>query len=151
MFGSRASAIVDLTFLVTLLAPLITLFSMRAARARKHDLHRRVQVGLLAVCFLAVLALELEIRLAGGSGSFLAQSEAGRAFLARAFLAAHITGAVVTYLVWAFLAIASWKRYRGTLPGSFSRKHRRIGKWIFFGLCFTATTAVGMYSIAFVA
>ena len=69
---------------------------------------------------------------------------------ARLFLAAHITGAVITYLVWVFLAIASWRRYRGALPGSFSRLHKRIGRWIFAGLCFTAATAIGMYTIAFV-
>jgi putative membrane protein len=151
VFGSRASLIVDLTFAVTLLAPVITLVSMYFAKHRAHELHKRVQIGLLVVCILAVLALEVEIRLAGGSGVFLSQSSAGQAALARAFLGTHISGAVITYGVWIYLAVASTRRYPNILPGTFSRRHKRIGKVIFAGLCFTAVTAIGMYFLAFVA
>jgi len=150
MFGSRADLVVDLTYLATLLAPMVALASIRGARARHHDGHRRVQVGLLALCWLTVLALEVRIRMAGGSGSLLRHGPAAWARVARGFLAVHITAAVVTYGVWAYLAVVSSRHYRQTLPGRFSRRHKRLGWLIFAGLCFTAVSATGMYLFAFV-
>lgn len=146
MFGTRATAVVDLTFAATLLAPLVTLLSLRAARRRNYQLHRWLQVGLAVVCFATVIALETQIRLAGGSGAFLGERGGG----ARLLLGVHISGAVLTYLAWAWLAVVSWRRYTAALPGPFSRRHKLLGKCIFAGLCFTALTAAGMYTLAFV-
>jgi putative membrane protein len=150
MFGTRASLLVDCTFVVTLLAPMVVLGSLRLARNGRHDAHRRIQIGLLVVCVLAVLTLELCIRLAGGSGAFLSQSSYAPPRLARALLAVHIAGAVATYAMWGWLAFASQRRFRESLPGSFSRRHRRAGKLVFAGLSFTAISAAAMYSLAFV-
>ena len=150
MFGSRADLVVDLTYLATLTAPIVAGVSIRSARGRRYERHRRLQVGLLLVCLLAVLALETRIRLAGGSGALLRQAPADWARTARIFLGVHITAAVATYAAWTYLAVASWRRYRQVLPGSFSRRHRRLGFLILAGLGFTALSATGMYLFAFV-
>lgn len=150
MLGTRADLVVDLTYLATLLAPIVAVASIRGARARRFEQHRRLQVALLGVCFLAVLALETRIRLAGGSGALLRQAPAAWARTARVFLGVHITAAVATYAAWAYLAVASLRAYRQTLPGRFSRRHKRLGWLIFAGLCFTAASATGMYLFAFV-
>jgi putative membrane protein len=151
MFGSRADLVVDLTLVTNVLAPVVALASFRFVRRRRHDVHRRVQLALLAVCVLAVVALEVRIRLAGGSGVFLGQSPAGWAKAGRALLGAHISAAVLTYIAWGWLAVTSSRRYEATLPGGFSRRHRRTGWLIFAGLCFNAVSATGMYVLAFVA
>jgi hypothetical protein len=151
MSGTRAGWIVDLTFLATLAAPPVVLLSLRLVRRGHHDAHRWLQTGLLAVCVLAVLALEVHIRLAGGSGAFVAASQLGRPGLVRAVLAVHIVGAVVTYAAWTWLAIASHRRFRRALPGSFSRRHRRIGRLVLAGLVFTALSAAAVYALTFVA
>jgi hypothetical protein len=151
MFGTRAGLVVDLTYVVTLIAPLVSLFAFRAAGAGRYELHRKVQLATLAVCFAAVVALEVCIRLAGGSGSLLATAPPQWARAARVFLGVHIVTAVITYLAWLVLAVMSLRRYRGTLPGGFSRSHRRAGWLVFSGLCFTALSATGMYVLAFVA
>jgi putative membrane protein len=149
MFGTRAGITIDLAFLATLLAPLVVLASIRLVRSGRQDAHRRVQIALLAVCVAAVLALEVRIRLAGGSGAFLAQSSIDQPALLRLVLGLHIVGAVATYALWGWLAVASSRRHGDSLPGSFSRRHRRLGRLVFRGLCFTALSAAAVYALIF--
>jgi hypothetical protein len=150
VLGTRAGAIVDLTWLVTLLAPLVVYASSRMARRRRFALHRRVQIGALVVCWAAVLALEVRIRVAGGSGSFVEMAPPALQAGVRWLLLVHIAGAVATYLLWTWLAVVSWRRFGKALPGAFSRTHRRLGWWVLGGLCFTAASASAMYLTAFV-
>lgn len=150
MFGTRAGLVIDLTFVVTLLAPVVAFASIRLAGRRRFDPHRRLQIALLIVCVLAVLALETRIRLAGGSGALIAGSGFAYPGVVRAVLAVHMVGAVATYAAWTWLAIASHRRYRGALPGSFSRRHRRTGWLVLAGLAFTAASAAAVYTFAFV-
>jgi putative membrane protein len=147
----RIDAVVTATYVVTLAAPLACYASIRLARERRHDPHRLVQAVVLATCWIAVLALELRIRFAGGSGAFLELAHPALAATARTLLGVHISVAVATYLVWTWLATASWRRHTVTLPGSFSRTHRALGMAVFGGLCFTAASATGMYVLVFVA
>lgn len=147
---TRADLVVNLTYLATLLAPLVSLVSYGLARRRRYAAHRRVQLVLLGVCVLAVLALELHIRLAGGSGALLQRGSAEWAGAARALLLVHIGAAVLTYILWGTLAVLSIRRFRATLPGAFSRRHRQLGWLVFCGLCFTTASATGMYLFAFV-
>jgi putative membrane protein len=150
VFGTRADAFIDFTFAVTLIAPLVVWLSMRAARARSHELHRRVQIGFLVVAIIAVVVLEVRIRMSGGSGSLLSQSAPGRTTLARVALGVHITVAVLTYALWTWLAVASSRRFNSELPGPFSRRHRRLGTLVFAGLVISALSASVMYTLAFV-
>jgi putative membrane protein len=149
MFGTRASFLIDCTFLVTLAAPLVVLVALALARRRRFDAHRRLQTGLLVVCIAAVLVLELCIRLAGGSGALLAHSGV-QPGVVRGVLAVHVTCAVATYAAWTWLAIVSHRRFGGPLPGSFSRRHRQVGRMVYRGLCFTALSAAAMYTLAFI-
>ncbi|HEY8923599.1 MAG TPA: DUF420 domain-containing protein [Polyangia bacterium] len=148
---SRAGVIVHLTYAATLLAPVTTLVSVRLARARRYASHRALQLGLLAVCFLTVIAFEVQVRVAGGSGAFVSSAAPALRPAARALLRIHITCAVATYLLWAGLALASVRRFRETLPGAFSRRHKRVGWAVLGGLGFTAASATGMYWLVFVA
>lgn len=150
MLFSRADLVVDLTYASTLVAPVLTYVSARWARRGDHARHRRMQTVLLVACFAMVIALEVRIRVAGGSGALLAGAPPGMRTMARALLAVHVIGAVLTYLLWLWLLIVSRKRYGTRLPGDFSRTHRRLGWVIFGGLVFTAASATGMYALAFV-
>jgi putative membrane protein len=146
----RADAVVTATYLVTLSAPVVVYASLRYVRAGHHDTHRLIQAVHLLVCWMAVLALEVRIRLAGGSGALLETTPPSLHGWASRLLAVHISVAVATYALWTWLAIASWRRYGAELPGSFSRRHRRYGTLVFGGLCFTAASATGMFALAFV-
>lgn len=146
----RADALVIAIFVVNLAAPIVAYATIRRARERDYDRHRAWQLALLVTCWLAVLAFEVHVRLAGGSGAFLALVPARLARVARSLLAVHVTVAVATYIVWTSLIVTSWRRYQVSLPGRFSRLHRRLGAWVFRGLCFNATSATGMFLLAFV-
>jgi len=147
----RIDAIASLTYAATLAAPIVTLVSIRLVRDGRHAAHRTIQVALLAMCWLSVLALELKIRLAGGSGSLVATAPPDLQTWARGLLLVHVAGAVATYVAWTWLAFASLRRFTRELPGSFSRRHRRAGRLILAGLWFTAASATGMYALIFVA
>lgn len=148
---SRADVVVDFTLLVNLLAPVVALASFRLARTHRRDVHRNVQLSLLTVCVLAVIALEVRIRMAGGSGGLVAGAPSEWMTVARVTLAVHIALAVITYVAWIWLAFASARRYGASLPGAFSRTHKRAGRWVFVGLCFNAVSASVVYVLAFVA
>jgi len=146
----RLDPVATATYVVTLSAPIAAYASIRLARVGDHDRHRLVQSVLLVMGWVSVLGLELRIRIAGGSGAFLAHAPAELARLSHRLLAVHIVVAVATYGLWTWLAIASWRRYGTSLPGGFSRRHRRLGTMVFGGLCFTAASATGIFALAFV-
>lgn len=148
---ARFDVVVTATFAVTLSAPLVMYASIRLVRRGRREAHRKIQIAHLIVCWLATLALELRIRLDGGSGMFIERVAPELRAIARPLLIAHITIAVLTFVVWTWLAVASHRRFDGSLPGSFSRGHRRVGKLVFGGVCFTAASAIGLYVLVFVA
>ena len=147
---SRAAFPVDLTYLVTLLAPLAALISFQLAKQRRFAQHRALQLTALVVCWASVLGFELHLRLTGGSGEFVRAARPEHQAYARVFLLVHIATAVLTYVLWTWLATVSSRRFGTRLPGDFSARHRALGKLVFVGLCFTALSATGMYFEAFV-
>ncbi len=150
MFGTRAPLIVDIALLITLLAPVVALWSLRFVRRRDHRAHRRTQGWLIASAITAVLALEVQIRLAGGSGALLHGSSFAGTALIRSVTGAHIAGAILTYAAWIWLFTISYRRSTQLLPGRFSRVHRRAGWVVIFGLHFTALSAAAVYLLGFV-
>jgi hypothetical protein len=146
----RLDPVATATYVVTLSAPIAAYASIRLARARAFDSHRLIQSVLVVIGWLSVIGLELRIRLAGGSGVFLANAPAELADWSRRLLAVHIIVAVATYGLWTWLAVTSRRRYQRELPGTFSRRHRQLGTLVFAGLCFNAASASGIFALAFV-
>lgn len=151
MFGTRADTIVNFAYLVTLIAPFAAFFSLRLVRKGQHDMHKRIQIALITVCVMAVCALEIRIRLAGGPAQLIKESPYAGAGLMRAVATIHIVGAVLTYLIWCWLVFTSYRLHRSKLPGAFSRKHKITGWVVIGGLCFTALSATAVYTLAFIA
>lgn len=151
MFSSRADLVVNGCFFVTLVAAPVATYTVRIARQGRHELHRRIQTLLLSVCYIAVLALEIRIRVAGGSGGLMQGSAYAGSALLRTVAAAHILGAIGTYAIWGWLLFASRRRYQTALPGTFSRTHKRLGWTVMLGLWFTALSATAVYWMVFVA
>ena len=151
MLRTRADVVVNLAYLFTILAPLVAFFSLRLARRGRQDAHKRVQTLLLTACALAVVALEVRIRLAGGSGALLQGSPYAGSRLLFTAATIHILGAVATYLIWGWLVIISRWRYHKALPGGFSHRHKIAGWLVISGLCFTTLSATAVYFLTFVA
>ncbi|MHA3770988.1 hypothetical protein ACXR0O_05555 [Verrucomicrobiota bacterium sgz303538] len=151
MFSSRADLIVNGCYLVTLLAAPAATYTVMLARQGRFELHKRLQTLLLAICYAAVLVLEIRIRVAGGSGALMQGSVYTGSGLLRTVATAHIAGAVVTYAIWGWLLFVSHRAFRRTLPGTFSKSHKRWGWSVLLGLWFTAVSATAVYWMVFVA
>ena len=146
----RLDPVITAAYLVTLSAPVAAYAGIRLARRRDHERHRILQAVLVVMGWLAVLGIELRIRMAGGPGAFIDHAPPALLDWAHRLLSIHIAVAVATYGLWTWLAVASWRRYEVILPGTFSRRHRVLGTLVFGGLCFTAASATGVYALAFV-
>ncbi len=151
LLSSRAGWVINGCYLVTLAAPVASLFSIRLVRRKEYAAHRRLQTILACVGVVAVLALETRIRLAGGSGALLRGSPHAGSEMFRVIAAVHIAVAVCTYAAWVWLLFASRRAFGKTLPGPFSRLHKRVGWGVISGLAFTAGSASVVYYLAFVA
>ena len=138
----------DVTFLVicvmlalSIAAPFISLAAIGLARRGEYSRHRFVQNLLFGTCVSGVIALEVAIRFAGGSGSLIRQGPYYDFSWFKYLLVCHIIGAVLTYIVWGYLILASNMKFKSTLPGSFSKRHKTLGIGVIAGLVYTAITA----------
>lgn len=137
--------------LLSIAAPFISLYAVSLIKKKDYKTHIKFQKRLFWTCVIAVLILEIQIRVAGGSGSLVANSEYTGTTFFKSVLIAHIIGAVLTYIVWGITVFTShtkWKK-RKTLPGSFSITHKRLGLITIAGLFYTAITALIVCTYAF--
>ncbi len=149
-FGSRADFLTDLALSLFIALPLVMPLGFGLARRRRLALHRTVQVAFLATMTVAVAALELDIRLKGGTGALGGSAVAAPRLLVRALLLIHLVIAVTTWGAWIWLVVKSWRRFGGTLPGGFSLTHRRWGRRVWLGVSATAATGTLLYLCVFV-
>lgn len=136
---------------LSVVAPFVSLYAVSFIKKGDFETHAKIQKLLFWVCVTGVVILEVQIRVAGGSGSLVANSEYTGTVFFKAILVAHIIGAVLTYVVWAatvFLSGKKWKS-REALPGAFSATHRRLGYFTIAGLFYTAITALVVCALAF--
>ena len=148
--GSRADLLTDLALLTFIVLPLVMPLGFRLARKRRYLTHRRVQIGFLCVMTVAVLMLEIDVRLRGGSGALAGQAVAIPRLTARLLLSLHLLIAVSTWVGWIVFAVRSASRFRQSLPGDFSHPHRLWGRRIWVGVAATAATGTLLYISTFV-
>lgn len=136
---------------LSLLAPFISIYAVSFIRKKEYKTHIKIQKRLFWTCVIAVLILEVQIRLAGGSGSLVSNSDYTGTSFFKWLLIAHIIGAVLTYIIWGITIFTSnkkWKK-RKTLPGNFSVTHKGLGYITISGLFYTAITALIVCTYAF--
>ena len=148
--GSRADLLMDLALVTFILLPGLMVPGFRMAAARRHELHRSVQTALFGTMTVAVLVLEADIRLQGGSKAMLGGSGFAYAAALKGLLLVHVAIAFATWIAWAALVFLSRRRFRATLPGSFGKAHRTWGRRVWFGVIATASTGTLLYVGAFV-
>lgn len=149
-FGTRANLLIDSVFVINLIAPFWALYAARIARTDGRR-HMQLQLVLWAILFVCLLALEGYIRISGGSGSLIAGSPHAGTPLLRGVFVVHIFPALATYVLWAATVFMSYRRRHTALPGSFSRRHKKLGLIVIAGLFWTAASAMAVYWFGFVA
>ena len=145
--GTRADALIDVAIVFLVLAPFLMAYALRLAARRRHREHRNLQAVLLAGAIVAVLMLEISLRFGTAGEAYAASSLYGPSMVA--LFLVHLTVAVPTFVIWCWLAVLSWRRFSRTLPGPFGRRHSRLGKLTFVGLCLSSATGTGMYIMGF--
>lgn len=148
--GTRADLLTDLITVGYGVIPLVLFLSARMARAGAHRRHRAVQSGCLALLTVILILFETNIRLRGGSQALFVTSSFAATPLLRTTLLVHLAIAVSTYVAWLALTVVSWRRFAHSLPGEFSARHARFGRWIIGGNVATAVTGAWLYIVGFV-
>lgn len=137
--------IMTAVLLLTLFSPFGVYYGVQQAKKNEYKTHRKIQNIIYFFCVLGVLALEVLIRYSGGSGSLVSGSNYYGTNFFTITLVSHIIVAVLTYLLWTILIIISNLKFRKSLPGKFSKTHKKLGYIIFGGLVYTAITALVVY------
>lgn len=148
-FGTRADLFMDLAILFLTLLPCLMGLAFRFARARRYRAHRNTQVLTLTLVLTVLVLFELDIRLKGGSAALFAEIPE-RASIVRPLLYAHILVATLTFFAWLGLAAASWRRFERVLPGTWSKRHRRLGRLTFLGACALSSSGAAIYALVYV-
>lgn len=137
--------------ILSILAPFISLYAISYIKKKDYRRHIKIQKRLFFTCAVAVVILEIQIRVSGGSGSLVSNSEYTNTPFFKSLLSAHIIGAVLAYIVWGITIFASqikWKK-RKTFPGIFSVTHKRLGYFTITGLFYTGISALIVCIFAF--
>jgi len=137
--------IMTTVMVLTLFAPFGVYYGVKLARKKDFTAHRKLQTITFILCGLGVLALEVLIRYSGGSGSLASNSTYYGTPFFTITLISHIIAAVLTYIMWLIFIIVSARKHQKSLPGKFSKMHKRGGMIIFGGLIYTAVTALVIY------
>ncbi|HTO14481.1 MAG TPA: DUF420 domain-containing protein [Edaphocola sp.] len=138
-------SIMTAVLLLTLFSPFGVYYGIKIAKKKKFKKHRKIQNIIFAFCVVGVLALEGLIRSEGGSGSLASNSNYYDTKFFKTILYSHILIAVLSYLYWTVLIIISNIKFKKSLPGKLSTFHKTSGYIIFFGLVYTAVTALAIY------
>ncbi len=150
LIGSRADLLVEIVVLAQLFALPGLVFSIRAAREGRIQTHKRIQCALAIIFGIAVLALEVDIRLAGGTAALVRGGAYEGTTLLAVTLYGHLAIAALNALLWIALPLISLARARkGHLPGDFSQAHRRAGRLAAITFVATSLSGVFLYLIAF--
>lgn len=147
--GTRADVLMDVVLIAMTLTPFILLYAIRLARRGAYVQHRAIQSGLLLVLLAAVVLFEVDVRLAGGSGSFLAGSKYAGSPALLWFLRVHIGVATLSMLTWLVVVAKGWRVPLEPGP-HFGPAHRRTGWLIFAGVTFTSISGAALYYVGFV-
>jgi len=148
--GTRAPFFMDSVVIIVALLPFLIGLGVWFARLKYHKLHYFFQTMLFVVTIVVLIYFEYGIKLGGGFYEYMKESSIDLSF-ALSFLIFHIIIATITMIIWGrTIKIAFEDRKRRTLPGLYSKFHRKSSKLVAFFILLTSITGVGVYWILFV-
>jgi uncharacterized membrane protein YozB (DUF420 family) len=139
-------------FALTLISPFVALYAVSFIKKGMIQKHQKIQKILFWTCLIALLLLETQIRLSGGSGSLMKNSPYYGTSLLKITLIVHIVGAVLTYIIWAITLFVTNRKFKNPTEfhAKFSKNHRILGKITVIGLFYTALSSIPVYLMTFV-
>jgi uncharacterized membrane protein YozB (DUF420 family) len=152
--GSRGSFMLDFVFTAMFGILFILAWSIRLAKQRKYELHKRVQVVSALVLLVAVAAFEVDMRFFTDWEELARPSRywsQGGTNLVWVALIVHLCFAIPTPFLWGFVIYEGFRRFPAPIgPGAHSLRHKRWGWIAAIALFLTSVTGWIFYALAFV-
>ena len=148
--GSRASLGMDVV-LVGLFALLpILAVSIVVVRQGKYQLHKKLQIFIIAALLAAIAVFEIDIRLIS-DWKVRAEPSPFWPSMVLVALAIHLVFAISTLVLLLWVLIEAWRQFPSPpAPASHSRRHRIFARLAATDLLATTVTGVIFYWLAFV-
>jgi putative membrane protein len=139
--------VVNASFIVIVPA---LIYSWIKVRNGEYGLHKKVQITLFAILFVAVILFELDLRQRGGIFEMVKDSRyAGTSFL-NGLIWFHIFVSITTSFIWiGLVAFSLWKFPSPPIPNRFSGIHKLFGKIGMIDMILTGITGVMLYVLGF--
>jgi len=148
--GTRAPLFMDIVSVIVALLPFLIFGAIRLAQIKKYRAHEIVQKFLFVVTVIVVAFFEYGVRVAGGYKNLMEGSSVPHDYFIYVLIF-HIIIAVVTLILWTItLYYARRNRKQSTLPGLYSKSHKKDGKRTFIGIILTMLTGGWVYALLFV-
>ncbi len=139
--------IVNFSFVVIVPA---LIYSWMKVRKGEYSFHKKIQLTLFAVLFVAVILFEVDLKMRGGIFEMVKDSQfAGTTFL-NSLIWFHMFVSITTSFIWVGLIAGSlWKFTSPPMPNSFSGIHKFWGKIGMIDMILTGITGVMLYVLGF--
>lgn len=148
--GTEALLYMDIVTIYFAIFPFLLLRSIYFAIKKEYKKHFVSQSIILAITIIMVLIFEIGVRLTGGFESFAKNSSIPYDFLL-SFLLIHIIVAIASLSGWLYQFSSSYKLYKSNnLNALKSKKHKKIGKAIFFALLVNSIMGICIYLFLFI-
>lgn len=148
--GTGAPFMMDLVMIALLVINPALFWSIQQAKKGHFGLHRKVQLVLAIVLFVAVILFEIEIRLAGGIVNIIGEEKYTTLF--QIILYIHIFFSVTTTILWGVLTFKACKMYTPQgFPDHYSQQHKKMGWLGTLDLLLTTLTGFVVYYLGFIA
>ena len=151
ILGTRASYFMDIALFIAISSPFMLLVSIVFAIKGYHRLHKLLQMLLFLVNLIALLAIQYQIQLLS-SFDALIESSSYNLNMGFYLYTAHSILALITIIIWySTLYFAKEDHKRRTLPGLYSKGHKKIGRISVVFIILTNLSMIYLYWILFVA
>jgi putative membrane protein len=139
--------VVNFSFIVIVPA---LIYSWTKARNSEYNFHKKIQLTLFAVLFVAVILFEVDLRMRGGIFEMVKDSQFAETLLLNGLIWFHLFVSITTTLIWIGLIIFSLRKFaKPPVPNDFSEKHKFWGKLGMIDMILTGITGVMLYVLGF--
>ncbi|MCF6245381.1 MAG: DUF420 domain-containing protein [Sulfurovum sp.] len=148
--GTRAPLFMDIVSVIVALLPFLIFGAITLAKNKKYAAHESVQKLLFIVTVIVVAFFEYGVRVAGGYKNLMEGSTVGHNYFIYVLIF-HIIIALITLVLWV-MTLHYARRYKRqkTLPGLYSKSHKKDGQRTFIGIILTMLTGGWVYALLFV-
>ena len=147
--GTRAPFFMDFVMIMVALLPLLVLLAISFAKKKNYKLHALSHSIIYVVAVIVVSYFEYGVRAGGGYEGFVQGSSVSHNY-AFYVLIFHIAVSVIGFIIWTHtLIVARRDSKTHTLPGLYSKVHKKAGKRTFIWIVLTAITGIWVYILLF--